>query len=43
MPIDTMIFCTAVVSMFVVFAGVLIWGSHQTSQMQPVRLPSTRS
>ncbi len=30
MPIDSILVSVAVVAMFVVFAGVLMWGSHQT-------------
>jgi hypothetical protein len=35
MPIDTMLVSAAVISMFLVFAGVLAWGEIQT---RPVRL-----
>jgi hypothetical protein len=31
MPIDSMLVSAGVVAMFVVFAGVLMWGDHQTS------------
>jgi len=31
MPIDSILVSAGVVAMFVVFAGALIWGSHQTS------------
>ena len=31
MPIDSILVFASVVAMFVVFAGVLMWGSHQTS------------
>ena len=30
MPFDTMLVSAAVISMFVVFAGVLMWGDFQT-------------
>jgi hypothetical protein len=30
MPVDSILVSAAVVAMFVVFAGVLMWGSHQT-------------
>jgi hypothetical protein len=30
MPIDTMVVSAAVISMFLVFAGVLAWGEIQT-------------
>ncbi len=30
MPIDTVLVTTAVVAMFVVFAGVVLWGDMQT-------------
>jgi hypothetical protein len=35
MPIDTMLVSAAVISMFLVFAGVLAWGEFQT---RPTRL-----
>jgi hypothetical protein len=35
MPIDTMLVSAAVISMFLVFAGVLAWGEIQT---RPERL-----
>jgi hypothetical protein len=35
MPIDTMLVSVAVISMFLVFAGVLAWGDFQT---RPARL-----
>jgi hypothetical protein len=31
MPIDSILVSAGVVAMFVLFAGVLMWGSHQTS------------
>jgi hypothetical protein len=34
MPVDSILVSAAVVSVFVVFAGVLIWGNFQT---QPAR------
>ena len=37
MPIDTMLVSAAVISMFLVFAGVLAWGDFQT---RPARLRS---
>jgi hypothetical protein len=41
MPIDSILVSAAVVSVFVVFAGVLIWGNFQT---EPVRQgPAKRS
>ncbi len=30
MPFDAMLVCAAVLSMFAVFAAVLLWGDHQT-------------
>ena len=33
MPIDSMLVSTTVVAMFVIFAGVLIWGERQTRQL----------
>jgi hypothetical protein len=30
MPYDAMLVCAAVVAMFTVFAGVLLWGDFQT-------------
>lgn len=42
MPIDTIILSAAVVAMFAVFAGVLIWGDYQTPREQQVRLPTDR-
>ena len=30
MPVDSILVSAAVVAMFVVFAGVLMWGSRQT-------------
>jgi hypothetical protein len=41
MPIDSILISAAVVSVFVVFAGVLIWGNFQT---EPARQgPARRS
>jgi len=40
MPIDSILVSAAVVSVFVVFAGVLLWGNFQTEsagQAQPKR------
>jgi hypothetical protein len=42
MPIDTVMFCAAVVSMFAVFAGAVIWGGLQTPREQQARLPAHR-
>jgi hypothetical protein len=42
MPIDTMMFCLAVVSMFGVFAAAVIWGDLQTPRQQQARLPAHR-
>jgi hypothetical protein len=35
MPIDSILVCAAVVSVFVVFAGVLLWGNFQTELTGP--------
>ena len=35
MPIDSILVSAAVVAMFAVFAGALIWGNHQTKPAQP--------
>lgn len=35
MPIDSILVSAAVVAMFVVFAGVLMWGDHQTRAARP--------
>jgi hypothetical protein len=35
MPIDSILVSAGVVAMFVVFAGVLIWGDHQTRAARP--------
>ena len=40
MPIDTMLVCAAIISMFVVFGGVLVWGDLQT---RPARHAVARS
>lgn len=32
MSFDTILLCAAVISMFAVFAGTLIWGDFQTRQ-----------
>lgn len=42
MSIDTMLVVAAVVSVFVIFAGVLIWGDFQTRPKQPARLSAAR-
>ena len=34
MPIDSILVSAAVVAMFVIFAGVLIWGDQQTGSMR---------
>ena len=34
MPIDSMLVSAAVVAMFVIFAGVLAWGEHQSRSLQ---------
>jgi hypothetical protein len=33
MPIDSMLGSAAVVAMFVIFAGALIWGERQTNSL----------
>jgi hypothetical protein len=35
MPIDSILVSAGVVAMFVVFAGVLMWGDHQTKTARP--------
>jgi len=35
MPIDSILVSAAVVSVFVVFAGVLLWGNFQTESAGP--------
>ena len=35
MPIDSILVSVGVVTMFVVFAGVLMWGDHQTKGARP--------
>jgi hypothetical protein len=35
MPIDSILVSVGVVTMFVVFAGVLMWGDHQTKAARP--------
>jgi hypothetical protein len=35
MPIDSILVSAGVVAMFVAFAGVLMWGNHQTRPTQP--------
>jgi hypothetical protein len=37
MPFDAMVVSAAVVAMFAVFAGVVLWGDYQT---RPHRLPA---
>jgi hypothetical protein len=34
-PIDSILVSAGVVAMFVVFAGVLMWGDHQTKAARP--------
>jgi hypothetical protein len=34
MPVDSMLVSAAVVIMFVVFAGVMVWGERQTRRLQ---------
>jgi hypothetical protein len=34
MPIDSILVSAAVVSVFVIFAGVLVWGDFQSGSMQ---------
>ncbi len=36
MPIDAMLVCAAVLSMFAVFAVALLWGDHQTRPQKTV-------
>jgi len=42
MPVDSMLIAAAVISMFVVFAGVLIWGDFQTRPKQQIRLSAAK-
>jgi hypothetical protein len=35
MPIDSILVSAGVVAMFVVFAGALMWGDHQTKAARP--------
>lgn len=35
MPIDSILVSAAVVAMFAVFAGALIWGNYKTKPAQP--------
>jgi hypothetical protein len=35
MPIESMLVSAAVAAMFVAFAGVLMWGDHQTQSARP--------
>ena len=41
MPIDSILVSAGVVTMFVVFAGVLMWGNHQTRAARPSLAAST--
>jgi len=40
MPFDSMLVSACVVAMFAVFAGVLMWGSHQTGAARLNPAPS---
>jgi hypothetical protein len=42
MPIDSMLVSAAVVTMFIVFAGVLIWGERQSGAMRQEPADSPR-
>jgi hypothetical protein len=42
MPIDSILVSAAVVSVFVVFAGVLIWGNFQTHPDHRPAEPSSK-
>jgi hypothetical protein len=42
MPLDAMLLTAAVVSMFVIFAVVLLWGDYQTRPKQEAPLSSTK-
>ena len=35
MPVDSILVSAAVVSVFVIFAGVLIWGDFQSKPVRP--------
>jgi hypothetical protein len=39
MPFDTMLFCAAVIAMFLVFGGVLVWGDLQTRSPRAKSVP----
>ncbi|WMT73398.1 hypothetical protein [Bradyrhizobium sp. Ash2021] len=42
MPVDSMLVAASVVTIFVIFAAVLMWGDLQTRPKQLARLPDIR-
>jgi len=42
MPFDTMLVSAAVISMFVVFAGALMWGEIQTRPVHLAAVPQSQ-
>jgi hypothetical protein len=42
MPVDSIVVSAAIITVFAVFAGVLIWGNFQTHPDHPPAEPSTK-